>query len=43
MIGSGIRKKHIPDPISWGKKAPGPGSGFTTLLYTVRKKEKKIC
>ncbi len=30
MVGSGIRKKPIPDPGSGGKK--GPGSGSATLV-----------
>jgi hypothetical protein len=31
MVGSGIRKKPIPDPGSGGQK--GPGSGSATLLF----------
>jgi hypothetical protein len=33
-LGSGIRKKPIPDPGSQGKKAPDPGSGSATLRAT---------
>jgi hypothetical protein len=32
VLGSGIRKKPIPDPGSRGRKAPDPGSGSATLL-----------
>ncbi len=31
VLGSGIRKKPIPDPGSRGQKAPDPGSGSATL------------
>jgi hypothetical protein len=31
VLGSGIRKKPIPDPGSRGQKAPNPGSGSATL------------
>jgi hypothetical protein len=31
-LGSGIRKKPVPDPGSRGQKAPDPGSGSATLL-----------
>jgi hypothetical protein len=34
-LGSGIRKKPIPDPGSRVKKAPDPGSGSATLLLTL--------
>ncbi len=33
-LGSGIRKKPIPDPDPWVKKAPDPGAGSATLLWT---------
>jgi hypothetical protein len=33
--GSEIRKKIIPDPDPWGKKAPDPGSGSATLCALV--------
>jgi hypothetical protein len=35
-LGSGIRKKPIPDPGSRVKKAPDPGSGSATLFYFLR-------
>jgi hypothetical protein len=40
-LGSGIRKKPIPDPGFRGKEAPDPGSESATLPFTVyfRKKE----
>jgi hypothetical protein len=31
MVGSGIRKKPIPDPGSRGQKGPGSGSASATL------------
>ncbi len=31
---SGIRKKPISDPGSRGQKAPNPGSGSATLVYS---------
>jgi hypothetical protein len=31
-LGSGIRKKPIPDPKPGVKKAPDPGSGSATLV-----------
>jgi hypothetical protein len=34
MVGSGIRKKTIPDPGSGGQKGPGSGSA-TRFLLTV--------
>ncbi len=34
VLGSGIRKKPIPDPGSRGQKAPNPGSGSATLLIS---------
>jgi hypothetical protein len=34
VLGSGIRKKHIPDP--GVKKAPDPGSGSATLHTVLR-------
>jgi hypothetical protein len=35
VLGSGIRKKPIPDPGSRGQKAPNPGSGSATLYVTI--------
>ncbi len=35
VLGSGIRKKPIPDPGSRGQKAPDPGSGSATLGITI--------
>jgi hypothetical protein len=39
-LGSGIRKKPIPDPGTRGQKAPDPGSGSATLIDTIDKGQK---